>query len=246
MSLATWGDLMTLHCTLKWYKAGNKIHLNPYYEDMACRRYNYAPSKDITACRLVFLNDVLLDSRNKTLVRDGRFIWCRNLEYEGLNAQGLRHISFTIDKGQKRFIVAENNLLAVPARTFVNNKSFFRRKEATFRCFASVFGYKNTMNMMCKRQTLEREEFYRKVREDNPHKPGTLVAPRLGYFYPTGQSPPAALPGDLSKDYPYGIILGASADNNHDHSGREFYRVKFGETTYERVHPVQMEIINEV
>ena len=45
--------------------------------------------------------------------------------------------------------------------------------------------------------------------------------------------------------HPYGIIL-APSFNNTDYSGREFYRVRFGGTTYEKVHPVQMEIINEV
>ena len=33
---------------------------------------------------------------------------------------------------------------------------------------------------------------------------------------------------------------------NEEFIGREFYRVRFGDTTYERVHPVQLEIINEV
>ena len=47
------------------------------------------------------------------------------------------------------------------------------------------------------------------------------------------------------QQHPCGIVLGRSFDRD-DYMGREFYRVRFGDTTYERVHPVEMEIINEV
>ena len=45
--------------------------------------------------------------------------------------------------------------------------------------------------------------------------------------------------------HPYGIILGRSRDTSH-YAGRELYRVNFGGTIYEKVHPVQMEVVNEV
>ena len=108
-----------------------------------------------------------------------------------------------------------------------------------------MFGYKNTMNMMLKGSGLERGDFVKRVSEDNPHKPGTLVAARRGYFHPTTSA--AGLPPseEWDEEYPYGIIIGPSLDNN-DYSGREFYRVRFGGTIYERVHPIQLEIINEV
>ena len=48
-----------------------------------------------------------------------------------------------------------------------------------------------------------------------------------------------------SQEHPCGIILGPSRNDN-EYVSREFYRVRFGGTTYEKVHPVQMEIINEV
>jgi hypothetical protein len=245
MTTPTWGDLLNYHCSLKWARIDQQAILNPFYEDMATRRYNYSASKDASSCRLVFLKDVLKNPENKTLVRHGRFIWCRNLKYEGKDLTGLRQISFTVDKGQKRFTAREDTVLCVPSKTFINNNRYFRNKETTFRAFSSVFGYQNTMNMMFKNSDLDREDFVKKINEDNPHKPGTLVAARQGYFHPTTSATQLPPSEEWNKEHPYGIIIGPSFDNN-DYAGREYYRVKFGETTYERVHPVQMEIINEV
>ena len=45
--------------------------------------------------------------------------------------------------------------------------------------------------------------------------------------------------------HPVGVILGKSR-NISPHSGRELYRVSFAETIYEEVHPIQLEILNEV
>ena len=245
MTTPTWRALFDHHCSLKWTKTGQDSVRNPFYEDMAARRYNYTPHKDVTACRLVFLKDVLKNPENKTLVRNGRFVWCRNLKYEGRHAHGLRQISFTVDKGQKRFVVREDNVVCIPSKTFINNNRYFRKKETTFKAFSSVFGYKNTMNMMFKNSDLDREDFVKRVNEENPHKPGTLVAARQGYFHPITNGAHLPPSEEWDEEYPYGIIIGPSFDNN-DYSGREFYRVKFGETTYERVHPIQLEIVNEV
>ena len=243
MITPTWGDLINCHCTLKWLAptaSDADTVRNPFYEDMATRRYNYAAS-DASGCRLVFLKKVLDTPGNKTLVRHGRFIWCRNLKYEGRGKDGSRHLSFTVDRGQKRFTVSEHNVLCIPASTFINNNRFFRQKGSTFKGFSSVFAYAKTLNMMRKNSDLDKEDFLRKIHADNPHKPGALVGPRLGYFYPSGQPSPTA----LATEHPCGIIIGPSFDNS-DYAGREFYRVKFGDTTYERVHPIQLEIINEV
>ena len=240
MSLATWGDLVDYHCNNKHIVDKNTTTANPYHEDFSCRRYNYAPSTDTSSCRLVFLKKVLDNPSNKTLVRKGRFIWCKNLVYEGLDTDGLRQVSFTVDKGQKRFTVSEANMLCIPSKIYINNNRYFKTKQKTFSSFSTVFSYKNTINMMLKRTDLEREDFYNLLADDNPFRPGTLVSPRLGYFFPEGKPDE-----DKSRSYPYGIILGPSIINT-DHVGREFYRVRFGGTTYEKVHPIQMEIVNEV
>ena len=89
MTIPTWQELVDNHCSSRWLPPDdrNGRDLNPFYEEMASRRYNYASSKDASACRLVFLKDVLEDSVNKTLVRRGRFVWCSNLHYEGRDCE---------------------------------------------------------------------------------------------------------------------------------------------------------------
>tara|TARA_R100000234_G_C4994661_1_gene177237 strand:- start:97 stop:861 length:765 start_codon:yes stop_codon:yes gene_type:complete len=254
MSLPSWRDLYKYHCTSSKISENNVTQDNPYYEYMSERRYNYSTANDIKSCRLVFLKDVLNNPQNKTLIRKGRFIWCKDLKYEGRDTTGIRQISFSIDKGQKRFTVSENNCLCVPVKSYINNNRFFRSREKTFIAFASVFAYKNTFNMMLKNTDYAREEFKRVLENDNPLKPGALVSPRVGYFYPEqigglqrvgGKNALMHNKQDSYEEHPCGIILGPSFVND-DATGREFYRVRFGDTTYERVHPVQLEIINEV
>jgi len=244
--LHSWEDLRLLHCTDHWVsKGGSASTLNPHYEEMSQRRYNYAKSPDSDACRLVFLKGVLENENTKTLLRHGRFIWCRNFQYEGVGPNGYRQLSFTVDKGQKRFLVEENNILCIPAKSYISNNKYFRKRRHTFRSFGHVFGYKNALRMLQSNSPLTSEQFYAQLKSDNPYKPGTLVAPRLGYFYPTIAPPLGITQPSLRELHPYGIILGRSVENN-EAMAREFYRVRFSGTTYERVHPVQMEIINEV
>ena len=246
MTLPTYEQLISQHCSVERihrvdqnpYSFGED---NPYYEQFAKRRYNYSASSDAVAVRLVFTRGVLKDPQNKTLIRNGRFIWCKNLKYEGRDSSGFRQISFTVDKGRKRFLVSENNVLCVPAKTSVINNRLFRAKNKTFLSFSTVFSYNHTFNMMLKNSSLNREELQDLVSKDNPFRPGTLVSPRLGYFFPERS---ARQPESLDSEHPFGIILGRSLIP--DHLGREFYRVRFGSTTYERVHPVEMEIANEV
>ena len=233
MNLPTWGDLTAFYCS-------NKSEHNPYFEDFSVRRYNYASSLDRNVCRLVFLKDVLKDKSNKTLCRSGRFIWCKKLRYEGKDEKGLRQVSFTVDKGKKRFLVSENNVLCVPSKVYVGNNKYFRSKLKTFHPFSSVFSYNNTLAMMSRADTQEIGQFREAIEKDNPYKPGTLVAPRIGYFFPevsSGQAP--------DQQHPCGIILGKEIIEDQ-FIGKEFYRVRFGNTTYEKVHPIQMEILNEV
>ena len=242
MTFPTWSELKKYYCSNKNIPEGDWVKPNPYYEDFACRRYNYAPSDDVDQCRLVFLQDVLTDPNNNTLRRGGRFVWCKNLEYAGRGNDGFRQISFTVDKGKKVFQVSENNVLSVPSKVYVNNNRYFRAKDRTFFPFSSVFSYRKALRMMSDCQHQGYEELLGQLDADSPFVPGTLVRPRLGYFYPL-QSP-SCLP-DPNATHPCGIILGKALLGD-DFVGREFYRVRFGDTTYEKVHPVQMEIINEV
>jgi|TARA_R110000744_G_scaffold212885_1_gene331809 hypothetical protein len=243
VNFPTYEQLINQHCSVeRFYNPITMItESNPNYEPIAKRRYNYSPSSDVTFVRLVFLKGVLQDPTNKTLVRKGRFIWCKNLKYEGRSLDGLRQISFTVDKGSKKFLITENNIMCLPAKIFVNNNKYFRSKDKTFVAFSSVFSYKNTISMMLKNSELEEEEFLDLIAEDNPFKPGALVAPRLGYFFPERST---RNPEPVGEEHPCGIILGPALLN--DYIGREFYRVRFGSTTYEKIHPIQMEIINEV
>ncbi len=233
----TWGKLFESFCSVRG--------TNSHYEHFASRRYNFAASTDHRSCRLIFLKPVLVNKDNKTLSRNGRFIWCRNLLYEGRNSEGVRSISFTVDKGKKRFHVGENNILCLPSNVCVSHNRFFKSKKKTFLSFSTVFSYKNSFNMMVKNSNYTSEELGDLLNRDNPYSPGTLVSPRVGYFHP--DIDPKKLNKEVMEDsqHPCGIILGPSGVEN-DYVSREFYRVRFGNTTYERVHPVQMEIINEV
>ena len=238
MDFPTWGQLIEQFCS-------NDRGKNPYYEDFSNRRYNFAASSDNDRCRLIFLKGVLEDPTNKTLRRDGRFIWCKKLKYEGRNSLGFRSISFSVDDGKKRFYVGENNVLCLPSSLCVANHRYFKPKQKTFFSFSTVFGYEKTFKMMEPNDKDDAMMWRDEVRKDNPWQPGTLVAPRMGYFYPDIDI--KKINKEISADakHPCGIILGPSRTDS-DYVGKEFYRVRFGNTTYERIHPTQMEIINEV
>lgn len=244
MNLPTWEELIDFHCHKPHVKTDGVLRWNKKYEPFSSRRYNFSTRPDNKVCRLVFLNSVLEDSKNKTLIRDGRFIWCKELAYEGVGDDGLRQISFSVDKGKKRFKISENNMLCVPSKSFVNNSKYFRSKEKVFKGFSSALSYHNTLRMMAKSAGVSLEDITQQIQDDNPFRPGTLVAPRLGYFYPMPAQPHSDKP-PLADVHPYGIVLSKSFINNEEY-GREFYRVRFGDVTYEAIHPVQMEIINEV
>jgi hypothetical protein len=234
VNLPTWEDLIDFHCHRSHVKVDGVLRWNKKYE----------PFSDNKVFRLLFINSVLESDKNKTLVRDGRFIWCKDLEYEGIGTSGLREISFSIDNGKKRFRITENNILCIPSKSFVNNNKYFKTKEEIFKGFSSVLGYRKTLLAMAKAANTTVDELTDRIVSDSPYRPGTLVAPRLGYFYPMTAQPHIEKP-PLLETHPYGIVLGRSFRNNEEY-GREFYRVRFGSVTYENIHPVQMEIINEV
>ena len=237
MSFPTWDDLRQNYCS--------NLGPNPYYEDFSRRRYNPSSRLDTDVCRLVFLRGVLSDATNKTLRRKGRFIWCKNFGYEGRGNDGFRTLSFTIDQGQKRFKVSEHNILCVPTKAYVHNHKYFRPHSKTFLPFAAPFEHPLILSLLEKTSDKPGEELRHQIEKDNPCRPGTLVSPRKGYFYPDSGDKTSSRSDNSQEEHPCGIILGSSLSSD-DYFGRHFYRVRFGETTYEKVHPVQMEIINEV
>lgn len=255
MRFPTWRELTRHHCSARTIRQDGVTQNNPYFEQFARRRYNCSPLDDRSRFRFIFLKEVLQQDGNSTLVRNGRFVWCSNLRYEGMGECGQRQISFTVDKGKKRFQVSEDNVLCLPSKTYISNNKFFKRKEKTFVGFSSPFTYDRTIAAMSK---YAQEDIKPQIEKDNPFRPGALVGPRLGYFYPLlsqdrihlQQAGPGTVPQfktdiDFDSPHPCGIILGKSFHNDKEY-GRAFYRVRFGDTTYERVHPVELEIINEV
>lgn len=268
---------------------------NQYFERLAARRYNYAKKATPGAVRLVFLQSAGEDSTNKTLLRNGRFVWCKNLRYEGINKESLRKLSFTIGKGKKRFVVTEKDVLVIPGNIFINNNSFFRNYNKVFSSFSSVFKCRECLKIMKRSDEYHwssLDEFAEYIASYTPYRPGTLVQPRMGFFIPKidklkekiselsglycDASALNSKRGDLisylsGRDYittdkalldlfhgfrdwceeeplakhPVGIVLGRSR-NISPHSGRELYRVSFAETIYEQVHPIQLEVLNEV
>ena len=188
----------------------------------------------------------MTDPTNKTLRRRGRFIWCKNLEYLGKGEGGYRYIRFTVDKGQKRFTVSERDMLCLPSKVWVNNNRYFRSPQRIFTPFSSVFNYPNTIKMLAHDHALSPSDLQFCMEEESPFSPGTLVAPRLGYFYPEGANDKQRDLARRDQQHPCGIILGRSFSGDADYATRELYRVRFADTTYEKIHPVQLEILNEV
>ena len=243
MTHPSWGELRDYHCSQRTLRLDNRTVQNPYYEDMADRRYNYSAASDTSASRLVFLKGVLSNPTNKTLQRHGRFIWCRNVQYAGRSSSGLRQLSFTVDSGSKRFVVTEDNVVCVPSNAFINNSRYFRESRKTFLGFASVFSYTKSIASMAKNMKMPQSSLRELLDEESPFKPGALVSPRLGYFFPeilAGNAVP-----EWNTPHPCGLILGPSVDSRN-YMGRELYRVRFGATTYENVNVAQMEILNEI
>tara|TARA_Y100000592_G_scaffold25630_1_gene40441 strand:- start:3611 stop:4357 length:747 start_codon:yes stop_codon:yes gene_type:complete len=248
MSFPTWRELFESYCSNRTITTNGKTQENPLFEHVALRRYNPSPINDVDACRLTFLKSAVVNPTNKTLSRKGRFLWCKNLHYEGRSEEGYRQVSFTVDRGNKRFITSERDMLCVPSKVFIHNNKYFRSKIKTFTAFSTVFSYGKTINSMVRSSGMSEEKFKQMIAQDNPFKPGCLVAPRLGYFHPDVDWSKSLnkKPGEFVNEvHPCGIILGNYLVDN-SYAGRELYRVRFGDITYEKVHPVQMEILNEV
>jgi hypothetical protein len=289
----TWYDLADHFCARERSLLDGGI--NSHFEHLAARRYNYASGQKQGSVRAVFLKSAGADPANKTLLRSGRFIWCKQLKYEGKDSQGYRQVSFQIANGKKRFYVSERCMIVIPNNIYINNNSFFRKYNRVFSSFSSVFDYRDAIKIMRRNDTRfweSPDEYGEFLAAESPFVAGTLVRPRKGLFFPkldTFQQKIAELSTSYcdenfinhryqelvtylsGRDYitlnpelqelfdgfqtwcqnepaaqhPVGIVLGR-ARNISPHSGRELYRVSFAETIYEEIHPIQLEVINEV
>jgi hypothetical protein len=161
--------------------------VNESWEEISHRRYNYSSSDDVHAVRLLFPKIILEEHPHyKTLVRKGRAIWCYGLKYEGVSAKGYRQVSFHLKGGQKRFLVEERYALCVPSKASVIPRPW-RSNSEVFKPFGALFAYESALQLMYTHTTAaipSYNEFIEQVKADCPFKPGVLVRPRLGYFYP--------------------------------------------------------------
>ena len=297
----SWLDLVSMFSSSRLTLLGEE---NKLYDKAATRNYYPSTSVDKYSLRLVFLSTVSEDYRNRTLDRRGRFLWARNLRYEGVDADGLRQISFTLDKGSKRFTVSESEVLCLPSRASVRSSSTkhnFNPPPLAYTSFSSVFEYDNALKQLHRKSGVaDYETYVSTLTAASPFKPGTLVSPRLGYFLPKRSSfvgvasaatdqffdeVPSLLssantrvefldtltsalafsdslvyktPIEIIKiirafgdwcsssrgfEHPYGIVLSRNYQPHQRSTGKEFYRVNFGGTIYEKVMPIQMEVL---
>ena len=182
----TWYELADLFCARERSLLHSEEN-NPFFERLAARRYNYATKIVNGGVRLVFLKSAAPTKTNKTLCRNGRFIWCKNLKYEGKEEDGYRTFSFTLSQGNKRFHVSERDVLALPHNLYINNNSFFRKYDKIFSSFASVFKYRDSVKIMRRNDHSfvgDTEDYLRYLDDQSPYKPGTLVRARKGLFFP--------------------------------------------------------------
>ena len=192
----TWHNLKSFYSYHKTVLAGPKDeerHLeNPLYEPLTRRRYNYSKVTDRDRVRIVFLNRLLeIKPEYKTLVRDGKPVWCYDLKYEGLIG-GSRAFSFRLSGAKnKRFTVTERYALLVPQRVFIDHVVSARIFPRTpYSQFGAVFRYDNCREMMYNNRSEEHfrlsyREFCDLLDNDCQIKVGDLVRPRVGLFSPT-------------------------------------------------------------
>jgi hypothetical protein len=249
MKIPTWAELAACHGSNRLL--ADTDQKNPRYERFMDRRYNYATGDDRHAIRLIFTEKAKQSLPSPSSLRDGRFLWAKKLRFEGVDAEtGMRKISFTTGKRKRRLTVLEDGVLCLPARLSVNNDKLLRNREIKLAMFSTVFSYAPALAMMFRDQKSfaqpDREQFFEEIRSLDPFRPGMLVAPRLGYFYPIGKPPSYDRENPGLQEFPYGIVLGTCPESPKSIFGREFYRVRFGGTTYNKVLALQMEIINEV
>lgn len=219
---------------------------NPFFEPFTHKRYNPSRLKDSKRFRLIFLNRTLDEyPKYKTLVRDGRPVWCENIKYEGCDDR-LRYFSFNLKGGKKRFTVSENYCFLLPSRMYVYPSwpSRLGRSKSLCARLGSVFGYPPLLKDMYANQdavdeTLE--EFLARMRKESPIRPGVLVSPRVGLFRPFESKDKD--PDAMLETFPYGLVIRREEAKYQELYGRELFTVSFGGTIVENVHPIEMEVV---
>ena len=172
---------------LKWKGNGLPSEDNENYDVVSRRRYNYSPATEENKLRLVFPKNILKRYPTyKTLVREGRAIWCYNIKYEGVGTSQYRQFSFNLKGGKKRFVVEERDALCIPAHCSVIPAPW-RPDHKVFTPFGTLFGYDQAMRLMFRSRSnlsLSYEDFVAEIDALSPFKPGALVRPRTPYYYP--------------------------------------------------------------
>ena len=224
--------------------AGEK---NPFFEPFTHKRYNPSRIKDNRRFRLIFLNRTLDEyPEYKTLIRDGRPVWCENMKYEGVS-DNLRYFSFNLRGGKKRFTISENYCFLLPSRLYVYPSWPSRLGKSKSLCarLGSVFGYPELLKDMYRNQDNTNEkfdDFLQRLKEESPIKPGVLVSPRVGLFRPIAASNKSS--GAAAEMFPYGLVIRQETAKYQELYGRELFTVSFGGNIIENVHPIEMEIVD--
>ena len=220
---------------------------NPFYEPFTHKRYNPSRIKDSKRFRLIFLDRTLDEyPKYKTLVRDGRPVWCENIKYEG-TSDNLRYFSFNLKGGKKRFTISENYCFLLPSRLYVYPSWPSRLGKSKSLCarLGSIFGYPPALKVMYDNEedsSQSFDDFKDRLKKESPLRPGVLVAPRVGLFRPFFVAPEKqnAKPTD---EFPYGLIIRQEDTKYQELYGRELFTVSFGGNIVENVHPIEMEVV---
>ena len=303
----TWYNLKAYYSYHKTVMTGpyvkNQYEPNPMYEPLTRRRYNYSKIVDTKRVRIVFLNRLVEEKPEyKTLIRDGKPLWCYDLRYEGV-VDNNREFSFRLDGAKtKRFKVTENFALLVPQRVFIDHVISARFVPRTpYSQFGSVFRYDNCRQMMYRNRIddhrhLSLKEFCDLLDNDSQIRIGNLVKPRVGLFsadrqrllktnkiginilekmlntYKSKIGPTdhntlcevAALDANrelkpreagilekfrnwcMTSDevlFPFGLVIARESSVNDGLFGKELYTVRFGPNQYDKVHPIELEVV---
>ena len=220
---------------------------NPFFEPFTHKRYNPSRIKDTNRFRLIFLSRTLDEyPKYQTLVRDGRPVWCENLKYEGA-ANNLRHFSFNLRNGKKRFTISENYCFLLPSRLYVYPSWPSRLGSSKSLCarLGSIFGYPAAIDDMYKNNDKKEsfQQFKARLDKESPFRPGVLISPRVGLFRPFKKGTEKQAFDDTDQ-FPYGLIIRQEDAKYQELYGRELFTVSFGGNIVENVHPIEMEVVN--